>query len=446
MNASQEMQAIINTISDPILIIGPSRGRLVACNKAFVDEWGFSEDTFMDRSFLRLPQFSRTILRGLIRIYTRARHRKAKIDPYVFQLPHSDGTLRTISATASPLDGTLSGERCVILRFQILPSVSPDDMQRQEDAVAFNIFADISQEPWLEFRPSIPILAPHFEDGDKTSRLAAIGHRLHLHRASKSAVNFYGLQAVRPNNSSSSDANGKKNERHFLSFFYREEDALRLLDILTTIGFVKAGTSLVDRRGQVMDAEISCAIQFGVGNTITALYCIFHFSEDVVKYRDMLNENRREKEFILNQPFLGVGQLVPKHPLDRPDAVSADEELENYLDTILLMAANDALIGLHGMQKQHFMMRSMPALFPERTSAVLVLKELFVTRQTSFATYDDEGALKNISIFKAVFNNSDQLIRIHIASSPHSLGFAERYNNLPVEAEPDSENADPENA
>ena len=412
MNISRETQAIIEAFSDPILIIGPSRGSVVAYNRAFVHDLGFAEETFSGKFFLQLPQFSRAVSRGLIKIYIKARRGERDIPPYVFQ--HSDNvrTLRTVSAFASPVEVSNSDRPCVMLRFQFLSPAVSDDLQKEEDAEAFDVFSEISCEPWIEFRPSMPITAPQFSEEDRRKRLSLIGQRLKVARAGKAAVNFYGLSNETP-------APGEKaGARDFLSFFYREDDALRLLDILATIGFVKAGASLVNAQGQVMDAEVSCSMHFGEDDSITALYCIFHFSEELMKYRTTINENRIEREFVFNQPFLGLGRLAPNHPLDRPDAANADEELGRSLDSILIVTANAALAHLHKSQKSQFLMHPMSILFPDRASAVQVLKELFVTRKSSFTAYGEDGTPERITVFKAMFNNADQITGIFIASSP----------------------------
>ena len=122
MNASQEIQAVIEALPDPVLILAPNRGRVLAYNKAFVDKWGFAEETFMDKPFLKMPQFSRAIQRGLIGVYAKARHRRAEIAPFSFCYPDMKGFLKTFSASASPIEEAGSVDvPCVMLRFQERP-------------------------------------------------------------------------------------------------------------------------------------------------------------------------------------------------------------------------------------------------------------------------------------------------------------------------------------
>ena len=126
----------------------------------------------------------------------------------------------------------------------------------------------------------------------------------------------------------------------------------------------------------------------------------------------------QEQNFIFSQPFLGLGRMVPLQPLTRPHHANADTVLNGYLDDILLTNANDALGELYGVEKNALLMHSMPVLFPDRSAAVQVLRELFVTRQSSFATYHEHtGELLRIALFKAVFNDADHMARIFLAVS-----------------------------
>ena len=86
MPLNQETQALINSLPDPILIIelGPRRGRVVAYNTAFVHELGAFEGNFEGRSFIRMPQFTRTDRRGLMQLLFRAKNRKDDRTFFVF--------------------------------------------------------------------------------------------------------------------------------------------------------------------------------------------------------------------------------------------------------------------------------------------------------------------------------------------------------------------------
>ena len=300
MEASWKMQTIIDALSDPILILGPSRGSVIAYNRAFADEWGFAEETFKGKPFLKMPQFSRAILRGLIDIYARARKGSEERNPYIFYYPDNKGTLKTLSATATPIEGDCSGRSpCVMIRFQVLSQLNASNMRAQEAAVAFDIFTDITDEPWLEFRPPVPILAPTLEANDRRGRLLHIGKRLHLTRASKAAIHFYELSEKE---AASPESGFRLKDKTFPSFFYKEEDAHRMLDILTTIGFIKARATLLDGKDNPIETEVSCAAQFGHNNSITAIYCIFHFSEKLIECRRVMREWQLTRDFAFN-PF-----------------------------------------------------------------------------------------------------------------------------------------------
>ena len=288
-----------------------------------------------------------------------------------------------------------------------------------EDIAAFNAFADMTQEPWLEFRPrsqGVPML---FQEEDLLENL---GQELIVHKASKAARKLF----------SQGDPSLERTDlplrgKSFMSFFYREETALRFLDMLSKVGQLQAPTTLVGESGEPLEVEMSCSVQFGVEDAITALYCI---PSRIEQNRDPIVQHSvsgQEQDFIFSQPFLGLGRMVPLQPLVRPQPANADTVLNGYLDNILLTNANDALGELYGVEKNALLMRSMPFLFPDRSAAVQVLKELFVTRQSSFATYrKNTGELLRVALFKAVFNDADLMTRIFVAVSPQIYGIPER--------------------
>ena len=129
--------------------------------------------------------------------------------------------------------------------------------------------------------------------------------------------------------------------------------------------------------------------------------------------------------------------MVPLQPLMRPQPANADAILNSYLDDILLTNANDTLGELYGVEKNALLMQSMPFLFPDRSAAIQVLKELFVTRQSSFATYrEDTGELLRIALFKAVFNDADHMARIFLAVSPQVQSPSERHETRKLRSVP----------
>ena len=287
-----------------------------------------------------------------------------------------------------------------------------------EDIAAFNAFADMTQEPWLEFRPrsqGVPML---FQEEDLLENL---GQELIVHKASKAARKLF----------SQGDPSLERTDlplrgKSFMSFFYREETALQFLDMLSKVGQLQAPTTLVAESGEPLEVEMSCSVQFGAEDTITALYCI---PRRVEQNQDLIVQHSvsgQEQDFIFSQPFLGLGRMVPLQPLVRPQPANADTVLNGYLDNILLTNANDALGELYGVEKNALLMRSMPFLFPNRSAAIQVLKELFVTRQSSFATYrENTEDLLRIALFKAVFNDADHMTRIFLAVSPQLYGIPE---------------------
>ena len=180
---------------------------------------------------------------------------------------------------------------------------------------------------------------------------------------------------------------------------------------------------------------MTCSVRFGTGDVIAALYCTPRRQGQNRNAKSLDVVSRQEHDFIFAQPFLGIGRLVPLQPLARPDAENADDVLNGYLDNVLLISANNALADIHGVPKNSLLMQPLARLFPERSAGVQVLKELFVTRKSSFADYDEEtGELRRLTLFKAVFNNADHMVRIFLASSLQPQGFQEEHGNHPRSA------------
>ena len=417
MQINRETQAIIDSLSDPVLIIGPRMGRILACNAAFIRELGFFGEGIKDRSFIRIPQLTRPIRHGLLDLYFRAKRSREDKAPFVFQFADPQGSLKTISATVDIL--IFDGEEFILAYLHI---VLPTDIalsHQAEDIAAFNAFTDMTQEPWLEFRPRSQDVSMLFNE---EAQLVTLGQEFVVHKASKAARKLFG-QDVTGLGLSDFPLKGKS----FMSFFYQEEAALRFLDMLSKVGQLQAPTTLVGESGEALEVEMSCSVHFGTEDTITALYCI---PRRIEQDRDLIVQHSvsgQEQDFIFSQPFLGLGRMVPLQPLVRPHPTNADTVLNGYLNDILLTNVNDALVEFYGVEKNALLMQSMPFLFPNRSAAVQVLRELFVTRQSSFATYrEDTGELLRIALFKAVFNDADHMTRIFLAVSPQVYGLPER--------------------
>lgn len=417
MQINRETQAIIDSLSDPVLVISSKMRRILACNAAFVHELGFLDENIKGRSFIRIPQLTRPIRHGLLELYFRAKRSRDDKTPFVFQFADPQGSLKTISATVDIL--IFDGEEFIMAYLHV---VLPTDIalsHQAEDIAAFNAFADMTQEPWLEFRPRSQDVSMLFNE---EAQLVTLGQEFVVHKASKAARKLFG-QDVTGLGLSDFPLKGKS----FMSFFYREEAALRFLDMLSKVGQLQAPTTLVGESGEALEVEMSCSVHFGTEDTITALYCI---PRRIEQDRDLIVQHSvsgQEQDFIFSQPFLGLGRMVPLQPLVRPHPTNADTVLNGYLNDILLTNVNDALVEFYGVEKNALLMQSMPFLFPNRSAAVQVLRELFVTRQSSFATYrEDTGELLRIALFKAVFNDADHMTRIFLAVSPQVYGLPER--------------------
>lgn len=427
MQTSRETQAIIDSLSDPILIMESRRGRVLACNAAFIHELGFSEENFKGKPFIRLPQFTRAVRHGMLDLYFRAKRRDGK-HPFTFQYADPKGSLKTISATADLLD--YEGQSCVLAHLHVLRSSETGLLQQLEEIAAFNALVQMTREPWMEFRSRSPVAPMPCDSEDRTGYLTNLGRELVVHRASGAAQELLGGK-----NSETGGAGPSLIGKDFISLFCRNEDALSFLDMLSNVGQLRAPTLLTDGSGGSVEVEMTCSVRFGTGDAIAALYCTPRRQGQNRNAKSLDVVSRQEHDFIFAQPFLGIGRLVPLQPLARPDAENADKMLDGYLDNVLLISANNALADIHGVPKNSLLMQPLARLFPERSAGVQVLKELFVTRKSSFADYDEEtGELRRLTLFKAVFNNADHMVRIFLASSLQPQGFQEEHGNHPRSA------------
>ena len=433
MPLNQETQALINSLPDPILIIelGPRRGRVVAYNTAFVHELGAFEGNFEGRSFIRMPQFTRTDRRGLMQLLFRAKNRKDDRTPFVFQYSDPKGKLKTLSAAVEILHH--AGRECALLYLRVVLSNAVTS-QQAEDMAAFNILIDMTRDPCLEFRPRIPI-PPDLFDKDKEDRLVllrSLGHEFIVHKSNGAAQNLFG-----PKNAGNVPAGSTLVGRSFISLFHREMDALMFLDMLVSTGQLRAPVALLNGNGRVVETEMACSARFGTGDTIAAIYCIPRLIEQNRNIQAQNGMDSQEQDFLFTQPFIGLGHLVPLQPLVRPNPEEADAVLDRYLNEILLVNTNDTLGKLYGVHKNNLLMQHMTHLFPYRSAGIQVLKELFVTRTSSFATYnEDTGEFMRIALFKAIFNKADQLVRILLAVSTQACESFERHSNQKLSSTP----------
>ena len=187
---SRETQAIIDSLSDPVLIIGPRMGRILACNAAFIRELGFFGEGIKDRSFIRIPQLTRPIRHGLLDLYFRAKRSREDKAPFVFQFADPQGSLKTISATIDILP--CDGRELVMAHLHVVQPSDAALSHHAEDIAAFNAFTDMTQEPWLEFRlrsQDVPIL---LDEEDRISYLMNLGREFVVHKASKAAWKLFG--------------------------------------------------------------------------------------------------------------------------------------------------------------------------------------------------------------------------------------------------------------
>lgn len=411
----QDPFSIINSLPDAVLVLSRNRGKIIEANNVFLEQTGFTKERLINAQPAALPLFSPQSRRGLLRLFIHALRDTESKKSFRFQHVSTDKIIRDLEAVASRF--TTPEEDYVVFTFREVPGRENGRVD-YADIESWESYLNLAGEPYLEFRPAIPLLPP-LEVDDRISFLKLAGGSLRVRYANRAAMDFF------------SQGNGSLEGRTFSSFFNNGDDAFRFLDMLSVVGQMKAETAVTGANSQAVQVEMNCMVRFEKDGTIAAVYCSQRDLSGYRHYEAVLGGSRIEMDFTFNQPFIGLAFLSPSRPLERSGAEHADDALDAMLDQILIVRANHAMLSIHGMDKTQFLMKPMMDLFPDRDLARRILRELFVTRVSSAAVYDDTSkeTFRHVSIFRSTFDDADRMNGILVATSKYENGFQARHNN-----------------
>jgi hypothetical protein len=296
--------------------------------------------------------------------------------------------------------------------------ILPQDAAVKEDGMeSLRSYLTLGYEPYLEFRSSAP-LPPVGEMEDRLPLLKSMGESLQVRFANDAAIKLY------------RGGKGSLKGETFLSFFNKEDDAFRFLDMLSVVGLMKAETTVIAHDKELIEVEMNCAVKFDEKGAIVAVYCCQRNMTKQKRYEALLGGSRTEMDFMFNQPFVGFAALAPRRPLEFPKAEYVDEALDAMLSRIVILRANQTMFTIYGTEKARFLMKPMTELFPNGETARQALKELFVMRTTSLEVFTlPEGEFRYVSIFRAAFDDANRLSGISVVASKHCDGYKARHHN-----------------
>jgi hypothetical protein len=177
-----------------------------------------------------------------------------------------------------------------------------------------------------------------------------------------------------------------------------------------------------------------CVVKFDEEGSIAAVYCAQRDLTGHERYKAIIGGSQLEMDFAFNQPFTGFAFLAPAAPIERPQADNVDAKLDDILDRVLIMRANQAMVDIYNTDKARFLMKPMRELFADMNTARQVMKELFVMRTSSVERYASseetvENVLERISIFRATFDNADRMNGVFVATSKYDRHYKARHSN-----------------
>ncbi|MDR2179691.1 MAG: PAS domain-containing protein [Synergistaceae bacterium] len=419
MDAVRDLSLIINAFNalpDGVLIISPTRGKIVGANSVFFERSGLSEIDLVDVQLIDVPLFKKRIKQGLLRLFVKAVHGRGHGMSFSFPYVNPERMVKNISASAECF--TLAEQEYVIFTFKELPP--QEILIPGEESASWKAYLSLAYEPYMEFRPVAPI-EPLREQDERMSYLKFAEDALKVKFANDAAGAFY------------RGGGGSLIGATFGSFFNKEDDALRFLDMLAAVGEMKAET-VVNTYNRVAQVEMHCGVKFDDEGAIAAVYCAQRDLTGHQRYEAIIGGSRLEMDFAFNQPFTGFAFLAPQHPIERPEADNVDAKLDDILDQILIMRANQAMVDIYNTDKARFLMKPMRGLFADMNTARQVMKELFVMRTTSVERYASseekvEGVLERVSIFRSVFDTADCLSGVYVATSKDDRNYKARHSN-----------------
>ncbi|MDR1978957.1 MAG: PAS domain-containing protein [Synergistaceae bacterium] len=425
MNASQNISPIIdafNTLPDGVLIISPKRGKIVGANDVFFEWLGISENALVDVPLIDLPFFKKHIRHGLLRLFVKAVHGKGRGVSFSFPYVNSEKTVKNVLATAGCF--TMTDQEYVVFTFKELPA-REILFTGGDDAASWKAYLGLAYEPYMEFRPTEPLGVFHEQD-ERMSYLKFAGDSLRVKFANNAAITFYKGEG------------GLLTGETFASFFNNQEDALRFLDMLAAVGQMKAETA-VNAHNKIARVAMHCVVKFNEEGTIAAVYCAQRDLTGHQRYEAIIGGSRLELDFAFNQPFTGLAFLAPQSPIERPQAENVEFRLDEILDQMLIMRANQTMMDIYNADKSRFLMRPMRDLFVDQNIARQVMKELFVMRTTSVERYasseeavEDEAVedvFERVSVFRAIFDDADRMNGVFVAVSKDSRDYKARHKS-----------------
>jgi|GEM_PF-2271248 len=409
MGVALDVFSFINALPDAVLILDKRRGKVVAANEVFFKFTGFAKGVFQDTPFYKLPFNSKEVRHGLLRLFFKA-SREDGGGSYVFAHVCPNGSVMDVYAYA--VKAVLGeGEYIVFSLKQAMEQTAEDD------ADSLKFYKALAYEPYMEFRPNshVPVVE---EQENRMVFLQMLGESLRVKFSNSAADKFY------------QGSRGSLEGQTFLSLFNRESDAIRFLDMLAAVGQMRAETTVNTYKDFAVQVEMNCMVKFDDDDdAIAVLYCSQRDLSGYQRYKTIIGDSRFEMEFMFNQPFLGFAFLVPPHPLERPKIENLDATLDEMLNRITVVRANQAMTEIYETDKSKFLMKPMVGLFYDPGAARQVLKELFVMRETSFGTYkvDNEEGCDRVSICRATFDDADRLTGIFVVSSSYNCGYHPRH-------------------
>jgi len=410
MSIIQDVFPFINALPGAVLIVDRRKKTFAGANSAFSDLTGLAGGAFLGTRVSNLPFLSKEIKRGLIKLYISVSRGIGSHKTYSFLHACPGGTVKNITASGSL--AVAEGREYIV--FSLRQEVSEALLDESD---SWKFYLALGYEPYMEFRPSAHVDIVNEPEG-RMEFLQKLGNILQVRFYNSDAVTFY-------NNDKGSLA-GKT----FLSLFNKESDAIGFLDMLSVVGRIKGETAVNTSKTSGVHVEMNCMVKFDDEGGIVGLYCGQRDLSMDRRYKDIIGGSRLEMGFMFHQPFIGFAFLVPSQPLERPSIQDLDAKLDEMLNQITVVRANETMLNIYDVDKSGFFMKSMSSFLGNVGEARQVLKELFVMRETSFGklkSSGEDGEFEHVSIFRAVFDNADRLSGVYIVTSRHCYGYTPRH-------------------
>ena len=437
MGVSQDVFSLINALPEAVLIVDRRRGKFAGGNAVFSELMGASNNPLLGTQIFDLPFSTKRVKHELLRLFVKVSRDAGYNKTYSFHHVSPDASIKNISASARKI-ALGDGEYIV---FTLRKEQS--EKVQLSDSDSWNFYMQLASEPYMEFRPVIPVPIIGSPDS-RVEFLQMLGEVLRVKYANKAAAEFY------------FDKQGTLEGKSFISLFNRESDAIGFLDMLSVVGHMKGETAVNTNKALGINVEMDCVVRFDNQDDIAALYCNQRDLSSAERYKAIIGGSKFETDFMFHQPFVGFAFLAPSQPLERPPIENLDAKLDEMLDQILIVRANQTIIDIYGSDKSKFFMKPMRGLFSEDRVARQVLKELFVMRETSSGWPSVSGDdFELVSVFRAVFDNADRLSGVLVVSSVHGYGYRPRhslrraagyyegYEHVPKYSSPGDEQAPP---